>query len=399
MTFDFFVPGGSSSILDALFKGIQIQKKIISSLQSPAGLAGIFFIVIVFSLYIWVKRISQKGEVFNFIVWCILSMFILGSLYSKVNFNLFHYDWERERRSIVSSQEGTAVVEQKTQMSEVPAFNAFYAVASRIVSNFFKTVMDAMVSVQVDIDKKKVCSSVKYIYAEAFLKTLNSYTTQADYQRAVLLISRLEYALTLKNLDTQTSSSELFVGDDVNPILLQERFQLLEAIHVYKSFQQNVKDIVLSCSGYIDSNIADLHQTGYIDDEILKDLLNNLKPVVAKYLGTSVADLASKISEGVQSPLGGAIDNIIRGLTSEIAEWLVRIQPGLKFKLKLMFLAQELILMLLFILSPFFLIFAIIPTGEGYGIKWKLLFGVIVSFMIIISLYPVILFAEYLLSY
>lgn len=395
MTFDFYVPGGSSSILDALFKGIQIQKKIVSSLQSPAGLAGIFFIVIVFSLYIWVKRISQKGEVFNFIVWCILSMFILGSLYSKVNFNLFHYDWERERRSNVSSAEGTGVVEQRAQMSEIPAFNAFYASASKIISNFFKTVMDAMVPVEVDIDKKKVCSSVKYIYAEAFFKTLDNYTEQANYTRVFYLVNDLR-----SYLQKYTSLYEFELPPQIELPDAESQNEDVRAIQTYSIFSQNVKDIISSCSGYMDSKSLELHQTGYINDEILKDLLDDIEKKIAKSLGTSAAELASKISEGIQGPWGSTtLDNIIRGFTSEIAEFLIRIQPGLKFKLKLMFLAQELILMLLFILSPFFLIFAIIPTGEGYGIKWKLLFGVIVSFMIIISLYPMILFAEYLLSY
>jgi hypothetical protein len=372
--------------------GIGIQKGIVDAFRAGIGLLPLLIIIIVLSLVMWAQRIADKGDVFHFLGWLTLSFFLFYSTFGeRVDLAFYEYTWEQagDKGELVTSL-------PQSKLSDVPAINAFLVSTtglSRMITHII------MKSVNITPAELKYCSSPLDWYSNAYRGLI---TKARDTKDEETLTYRTAAGGLVKN-------SQMFAKE----VLASLKYRLYSGFNVItpfmdstiqsgeftgKFFPEMLLTQIEKCENSLTGADADIEQQrkkllsmrrgDVFSNPIALRFAEQLKKVEI----ASPADLSGKVTENM-----GVFSNSIQNLMSGIATIFAQVQPRLIYTLKIIFYIQGILTAFLFVAAPFVVLYATIPITGDIGINFKVLFLYFLSFFMVQSWYPALMFLKVVL--
>jgi hypothetical protein len=399
-------------------QGIEVQKRILDAFSGGA-LLPVLVIFFVYCLFMWVRRISEKGDVLNFAVW-FFAFFIMSymTFYAKTDIRINVYKWEQATK--------TQHVNYFTTIKDAPGINSFFAQATKFVTILTHAILGRTIDKDV-ADAIASCAPLMW-YLESLRATLIHISIdESDPSRAAQLLYRLRREsignLTVAEKRAQARAVSVSprgedfkvprvpitpgmfdprapVGDEaIRSVRPAERARAGDAsknIDPIAKFADEVRKHAGKCNLPDDPENRAVVQIA--KQGISYSVFNN---VVFQRFQEMIQDAPSSLKPahkiaGVLGDTGSpAFTNFVRDTISWLARLVAPAQFGLNLRIYTMLMIQSVATAFFFLLFPLFLLFSFAAINDyTYGINWKVLLGFLVAFFLVQSWYPAIMFVK-----
>jgi uncharacterized membrane protein len=368
-------------------QGIEVQKRILDAFSGGA-LLPVLIIFFVYCLFMWVRRISEKGDVLNFAVW-FFAFFIMSfmTFSAKTDIRMNIYKWEEATK--------TQHVNYVTTIEDAPGINSFFAQATKFVTILTHAILGRTAGKET-ADVIASCNPERW-YFEATKRVL-AYIAEdrkrpdvaakmldeiRDIDRFAFKVPKIIAGGALQGLNIDKTIDKIDVGGAA--LRMQAWAKLSDEIR--KNAEKcNVPD-PKSDLGVMRKKATKVESTFNTSafknfQQMIRDVPQHLKPIQQQ---------VGVIGETHQPLFIG----FARDALSLLAKQMAQIQLGLNFQIYVMLMIQSITTAFFLLLFPLFLLFSFAAINDyTYGINWKVLIGFLVAFFLVQSWYPAIIFVK-----
>ncbi len=379
-------------------KAVAVQQTIIDAMTKPTGFLGVYSFIIIASLFVWVRRITENGEVGKFCAWFVITLVLNFATFKNTwDMPLNLQQWIPNVRGITLTYTTSSVDDKPQQTDKIqgaPAIDMFFST----VTDFVNTVAVTMLN-GIGNDTKKIfevdknCDSVEGVFRNAYVQYINEmkagstiYGENIDVERIVTFTTDdlqkcAGYRTPLTKVDMTISSpnSTLTTLKNININLKCE------------DFWQRYSSVAHACIS------AGNDPTGALKDSITNQF-DHPKILYAmsilskiKQSDDTLGDAAYPLSAGAGSD--NMIADLIRAADYKLAEIGAKLQPELMKRTVSLLLIQVVCMGFLIALSPFAIVWAFIPW-HGSVINARFLGKYLAAFGFVTAWYPLLLFAK-----
>jgi hypothetical protein len=352
-----------------ILQGIEVQKKILNALVR-GELLPVYIIVFVYCIFMWVRRIAEKGEVMNFAVW-FLAFFIVSymAFYAKTNININIYAWEEAKKD--------DSIRYITTIKDAPGINSFFAQASKFVTVLSHVILSKITDKDTNIGS---CDPMDWYVKATRSFLMQVYKDKGPDKAAVMLRN-------LKLIDHKTVDRALKEKSVAGKITRPEHWE---------TFMTLVRENAKKC------NIPD--SPDKTDLETIKKNIENapLDSIIFK----EFQEALKKVDDSKLKPIGETVDDLgdtnsfflidwARNFFNFITRVAAKVQPGLDYKIYVMLLVQAIATAFILLLFPLFLLYSFIAIdNHNYGINFRMLLSFLFAFFLVQLWYPAIMFIK-----
>lgn len=382
--------------LNYITKGINVQQGIVTAVSTPTGgLFGIYILVVVLSLFIWVQRIVEKNEYGKFSAWLIVSMLLMYlTFHQTVNIPYTIYGWEPTVLGLTASDIG--VVDSSGTIPSAPAIDSFFSVATDLVTKVTDVMLTGMnvaenkVFVK-DASQKATCSSVTDVFRNAFINYTHSNIAIGTTNAPQMLFDLASTGLP-KCVGYQT-------GQAITTSVSAEG-QIIQT----SSTNQTCEDFWTTYSGIASScKASGIDPSGTISDSLTQQYSN--KGIVAGINKLAAYANAPTLTGNPWDPgeagslesSGGSLSipaRVARFWSTIFATVGAQIQPDQRVHIITLMVTQIVAMGFLVAISPLIILYAIIPVHDGMVVNLGFLLKYLLAFACVTAWYPLLMFLK-----
>lgn len=375
-------------------QGIEVQKRILDAFSGGA-LLPVLVIFFVYCLFMWVRRISEKGDVLNFAVW-FFAFFIISymTFSAKTDIRMNIYKWEESTK--------TQHVNYFTTIEDAPGINSFFAQATEFVTILTHAILGRTAGKET-ADVIASCNPLDWYIKGTNTTLAHIATDKRDPNRSMQMFEDLRrpdfsFFVQLERF----SFSPIEVIETTYKVLFKGRtnwrdWQMLRNEIIKNAKKCNVPDSLENC----------VRDRGVIKDKPALWVARN-SVICSPFNNNIFRDYQQKLRDAPKhfkpvhdqvyrmADVGSALPiELLRDVISWLAMLMAQVQPGLNLNIYVMLMIQSIATAFFFLLFPFFLLFSFAAINDyTYGINWKVLIGFLVAFFLVQSWYPAIIFVK-----
>jgi hypothetical protein len=376
-------------------QGIEVQKRILDAFSRGALLLPVLVIFLVYCLFMWVRRISEKGDVLNFAVWFFaffLMSYMTFSVKTDIRMNI--YKWEESAK--------TGHVNYVTTIENASGINSFFAQATKFVTILTHAILGRTAGKET-ADVITSCKPLDWYIKGTNAALSHIAANKRDPNRSMQMfkdIRRPDFPFFVQL--ERFAISPIEVTETIYQVLFKGRtnwtdWQMLRGEIIKSARKCNVPDSSENCVRdrmvIKDKPALWVVRNSVIcspfNNDIFRDFQQALRDAPGHF--NPIQDQAHRVAD-----VGSALPvELVRDAMAWLARLMLQIQPGLHFNVYIMLMMQSVFTAFFLLLFPFFLLFSFAAINDHtYGINWKVLIGFLVAFFLVQLWYPAIIFVK-----